>query len=89
MAPQSPLLTQFFAAVNEFNNCKAGTDYRNLAKYYDPNVQLSEVDPDAQTGVPKTHIGRDGIGGVIDYLATTQPALLPILAYFTYCRNLY
>ena len=73
---QTPLVTQFLAAVNEFNNCKAGGDYQNLAKYYDPSAQLQEVDPD-QFGNLKTHSPRDGIGGVIDYLAKSQPALLP------------
>jgi len=74
MAQQSQLLTQFFAAVDEFNNCKSAADYRNLAKYYGPDAQLHEVDVDPKTGVRPRHDGRHAI---IAYLAKTQPERLP------------
>ena len=71
---QSKLLTQFFAAVDEFNSCKSAADYRNLAKYYDLDAELFEVDPIPATGVFPKHTGR---GDIINYFANNQPARLP------------
>jgi hypothetical protein len=76
----SQLLTQFFASVHEFNNCKTAADYQNLKRYYDRDATAYEVDPPNNPHGfldPRKPKGVDGHQAIIDYLANTQPALWP------------
>jgi hypothetical protein len=71
------LLTQFFASVHEFNTCKTKGDYQKLKRYYHRDAKAYEVDPPhTQHGVGEIP-GTDGNQAIVDYLANTQPALLP------------
>jgi hypothetical protein len=76
----SQLLTQFFASVHEFNNCKTAAHYKNLKRFYDRSATAYEVDPPNNPhGLldPQRPAGVDGNQLIVDYLANTQPALWP------------
>ena len=65
----SQLINEFTKAVDAFNACQNADDYRNLSHFYDPSATISEVDP--------PHTAHNPRGAMINYLAMTQPELLP------------